>query len=289
MREVTGPPQTVASAIASVAGRLSQAGIERARAEAESLVRAAAGLTREALLLHPDAPISGDHARRLQDLAARRARREPLPYLLGHAEFYSLSFRVSPVAIVPRPETEALVEAAIERAGPRRACLAFDVGTGCGAIAVTLARHLPAVRVVATDLSRDALALARANCRRHGVERRVSLLCADLLASVRGPADFIVANLPYIATDEFAGLQPEVRDFEPRAALDGGHDGLGPIRRLSVQLSDHLSQGGFAALEVGAGHAPEAAKLLRAGRLSRVEIIADYAGIERVVIGWRQR
>ena len=288
MREAAQPPVTVASLITSVAKRLSQSGVDRARVEAESLLRSVTGLSREAVLLRPEAPVSAEHVRRLEALAARRARREPLPYLLGRAEFYSLSFRVSSAAIVPRPETEILVEAALERAGPRRPRLAVDVGTGSGAVAVALARHLPGMRVVATDISLDALRLARENCRRHGVQRRVSLLCADLLASVGVPADLIVANLPYIAADEFGGLPPEVRDFEPRAALDGGPDGLAPIRRLSVQLFDHLSEGAFAALEVGAGQASKVAKLLRAGRLSQVETIADYAGIDRVVIGWRR-
>ncbi|UCC67203.1 MAG: peptide chain release factor N(5)-glutamine methyltransferase [Armatimonadota bacterium] len=288
MREAIKPPSPVASAIASVAGRLSEVGIERPRAEAEALVRAVSGVSRESVLLHPDRRLSADQLSQLEALTARRAAREPLPYLLGEVEFYSLPFRVSPSAIVPRPETEILVEAAIERARAAGARRAIEVGTGCGAIAVALAQHLPQVRVTATDVSFPALLLARENCRRHKVGRRVSLICADLLAGVRGPADCILANLPYVRTDEFEQLEPEVRDFEPRAALDGGADGLGHIRRLCVQVFDHLADGGFAALEVGAGQASEAAKLLGAGRLSRIEVIADHAGIDRVVIGWRR-
>ena len=288
MREAIKPQLTVASAIASVAGRLSEVGIERPRAEAEALVRAVSGLSRESLLLHLDGRLSADQLSQLEALTARRAAREPLPYLLGEAEFYSLPFSVSASVIVPRPETEILVEAAIKRARAAGARRAVDVGTGCGAIAVALAQHLPQLWVTATDVSFRALLLARENCRRHNVGRRVSLICADLLAGLRGPADCILANLPYVRSDEFERLEPEVRDFEPRAALDGGADGFGPIRRLSVQVFDHLADGGFAALEVGAGQASEAAKLLRAGRLSRIEVIADYAGIDRVVVGWRR-
>ena len=215
--------------------------------------------------------------------------------MLGRAEFYSLAFRISTATIVPRPETEILVEAALQRASRQGAALAVDVGAGCGAIAIALAVHSPNLRVVAVDISRAALALAGRNCRLHGVGDRVARVQADLLSALGRPADFIVANLPYIRRDEFPSLQPEVRDFEPRAALDGGEDGLEVIRRLSVQLFDHLCPGGFAALEVGAGQAGEVANLLALARrpcgglarLERIEVIPDYAGIERVVIGWR--
>ncbi len=288
MQEMIGRGATAASAVADVAHRLSHAGVDRPRLEAEALVRAALGLSREGLLLRPEAQLSPPQRRRLEALATRRARREPLPYIIGETEFYSLPLRVSPSAIVPRQETEILVEAAIERAARTGARLAADLGTGCGAVAVALACHLPNLRVIAADVSFAALLLAGENCRRNNVAGRVSLLCSDLLSGLRAPVDCIAANLPYVRTDEFDSLQPEVRDFEPRLGLDGGPDGLGPIERLSVQLIDHLSDGGFAALEVGAGQAPEVAKLLRAGRLSEVETIADYAGIPRVVIGWRR-
>lgn len=215
-------------------------------------------------------------------------RGQPLPYLLGQAQFYGLPFRVTPAAIVPRPETEILVEAAMARAAAVGTALAVDVGTGCGAIAVTLAKHLPGMRVAAVDISLDALRLTRENCRTHQVEGRVAVVCGDLLARIRAQADCIVANLPYVRRGEFADLQPEVRDFEPRRALDGGEDGLAVIRRLSGQLWEHLRTGGFAGLEVGAGQAPEVEKLLQAGGLTGVEVIADYAGIERVVTGWRR-
>ena len=293
MREATGRAVTgavtVERAIGSSAEQLSQAGIERPRAEAEALVAAASGLSRESLLLRPGTSLSPQQLDRLEALTVRRAARKPLPYVLGEVEFYSLALRASPSAIVPRPETEVLVEAAIARARSRRARLAVDVGTGGGAIAVALAHHLRGLRVVATDVSPEALRLAQANCERHALTGRVFLLCSDLLTAVRRPADCILANLPYVRSDEFQNLQPEVRDAEPRLGLDGGADGLALIRRLSAQLFDHLCDGGFAALEVGAGQAHEVAKLLRAGGLSEVEVIADYAGIDRVVVAWRRR
>lgn len=250
------------------------------------IVRAAAGLSSEELIRDPELLLSEDHAGRCDEWAARRAAREPLPYLVGRAEFYSRSFLVSPAAIVPRPETELVAEAAIERARRIGASLAVDVGTGSGALAITLAHEVPGLAVVATDISIAALCLARRNVELHELRQGVLLVCCDLLAAVGRPANCVVANLPYIAHDDFPQLAPEVRDYEPRLALDGGMDGLGIIRRLTAQLCDHLHKGGFAALEVGAGQAGAVAKLLLAAGLADVEVLRDYAGIERVVIGW---
>jgi len=279
-------PRTISAAITSVARELTTAGITHAGREAELLVAAVSGRSQEDLLVHPEAPLADDQERFLRSLASRRAAREPLAYLLGRTEFYSVSFQITPAAMVPRPETEILVEAAIARA-PETG-LAVDVGTGCGAIAISLALQIPGLRVVGTDISRKALALAKRNCDLHHLGDRVGLVAGDLLAAIGRPADLIVANLPYVGTDEFPALAPEVRDFEPRIALDGGEDGLRVIRRLSVELWDHLCPGGFAALEVGAGQATEVAKLLALAGLSQITVLPDYAGIDRVVIGWRE-
>ena len=264
---------------------LTSAGIGEARLEAELLVGEAVGRRREWLFLHPDEQLTDDQIARVECMLARRLNREPLPYILGRAEFYGLTFRITPAAIVPRPETEILVEAAVERARAIGAELAVDVGAGSGAIAVTLAKQLPQVRVMAIDVSLDALRLTRENSERQGVADRVHPVRSDLLGGIRGEFDCIVANLPYIPTQEFPSLQAEVREHEPRAALDGGDDGLALIRRLSVQLLGHLRTRGFAALEVGAGQAGEVTKLLEAGGLSGLEVLRDYAGIERVVLG----
>ena len=279
-------PPTARQAVAASAARLAEAAVESPRTEAELLVAEVLARTRGWLFLHPQAPLSPDQSARLQSLLDRRCRREPLPYLLGRTEFHGLVLHLTPAAIVPRPETEVLVEAAAARLAPGDGKLAADIGTGCGAIAVALAHQVPGLRVVALDLSLDALRLARRNSRRRQVADRVPLVCGDLLSPLRSRFDAVLANLPYIRTADFPHLQPEVRRFEPRLALDGGQDGLAVIRRLSRQLWCHLRTGGFAALEVGAGQAVEVANLLRAAGLSEVETVADYAGIARVVIGW---
>ena len=282
------PPATVGAALQITRERLFACGIQEAPLEAELLVAAAVGQSREWLLLHPEAPLSPRQEAELDSLVARRCRREPLPYLLGRAEFYGLSLFVTPEVLVPRPETELLVEAAAARARPLAARLAVDVGAGSGAVAVALAKELPRLRVIAVDLSLGALRVAQENARRHGVGERVLPVCADLLDALAEPADCLVANLPYVRTDEFPGLQPEVRDWEPRLALDGGPDGTGPIRRLCAQAWGHLRTGGVAAVEVGTGQAAEVANLLAAEGFQHVETLPDYAGIPRVVVGWRK-
>jgi release factor glutamine methyltransferase len=283
----SGKPQTVGQAVAAAARQFAGAGIDDAGLEAEVLVRTAAGLSRERLHAHPEESLPADAAADLASFISRRLAREPLPYITGEIEFYSLPFHITPAAIVPRPETEVLVEAAVARARQIGAGLVIDVGTGSGALAVVLARELPEARVAAIDLSRDALLLTRRNATRHGVASQVLLVQSDLLAGLRGHADCIVANLPYVRHGEFPALQPEVRDYEPRLALDGGEDGLEVIRRLAVRLREHLSLRGLAALEVGAGQAKAVANVLADGRLTNIEIVTDYAGIERVVIGRR--
>lgn len=283
------PARTVAGLVRDLTDRLGQAGIENARREAEVLVSAALDQAREWVLLHPDDRPSPELRRRLDALAQRRTQREPLAYVLGQVEFYSLPFRLSPDVMVPRPETEILAEAAIARARAVGPAWIVDVGTGSGVLAVVLARHLREARVAATDISLGALRVAGENAVRHQVADRVQTVCADLLSGFRRPVRAVIANLPYIRRDEFDDLQPEVRDYEPRLALNGGGDGLGMIRRLSGQLAEHVSPGGFAALEVGAGQARHVANLLAGQGFGDIEILPDYAGVERVVIGWRQR
>ncbi len=282
------PSPTAAAAIAHISRRLMQAGIERARVEAELIVRGAANLTAEELVRDPDLTLPSEQLARAQDWAARRAAREPLPYLLGRVEFYSREFRVSPAAIVPRPETEILAEASIQRMLGIGATLAADVGAGSGVLAITLAKEIPGLKVVATDISLDALHLAARNVEIHDVTDRVFPICSDLLTAIGKPLNCVVANLPYIARDDFPNLEPEVRDYEPRIALDGGMDGLGIIARLARTVCEHLHKGGFVALEVGAGQAKETANLLACGGLCDIEVLPDYAGIERVVIGWHR-
>jgi len=279
--------QTAGEALAWAAHRLAAAGIESARREAEILVREAMAFRREQFLAHPETPLSPLARRTLEEFVARRGAREPLPYILGRAEFFSLTFSVTPAVLIPRPETEVLVEESVARARAIGARVIADVGAGSGAIAVVLARELPQARILAVDISGEALAVTRENAMRHGVAARVLALRADLVSAVRGPVQAVVANLPYIKTEDLGGLQPEVRAFEPRAALDGGYDGLAAIRRLSATVASVLTPGGFAALEIGVGQADAVADLLVAGGLRDVERVRDYAGMERVVVGWR--
>ncbi len=274
---------TASSAIQTTTQRLRDARLESPRREAELLVRAVAGLSKERLLAHPETELTAEEASRLETLVARRLRREPLPYLVGSVEFYSLPFRVGPAALIPRPETELLAEEAIRRAPQAR--LALDVGAGSGALAVVLARELPQAVVIAIDLSREALRLTRENAHLHGVSDRVLPVQADLLTAVQAQAELIVANLPYIRRGDLEGLQPEVRDFEPRLALDGGQDGLEVIRRLGDQLPERVRPGAVVALEVGLGQAAAVEQILAAAGLVEVETVPDYAAIGRVVIG----
>ncbi|MBN2098308.1 MAG: peptide chain release factor N(5)-glutamine methyltransferase, partial [Dehalococcoidia bacterium] len=221
-------------------------------------------------------------------LVERRLRREPAAYILGRHEFYGIELYVDPRVLIPRPETELLVEAALafveRRFGKEWPCSVADVGTGSGAIGIALALHLPQAFIYATDVSPGATEVARLNCRRHGVEGRVELLLGDLLEPLSQPVDVIVANLPYVKDADILQLMPEIRDFEPVEALAGGADGLDRVRRLLARAQDHLLPQGAVMLEIGLGQAEAVASL--AGRLipkGKVDLIKDFAGIERVL------
>ena len=250
------------------------------RLEAEVLLAHVTGLTRTAILAHPERPLSPDERARYGDLLARRAAGIPLPYLTGRVEFFGLDFVVTPDVLIPRPETETLVELALER-GPRTV---VDVGTGSGCVAVALATHLPRARIYATDLSRAALRVAAENARRHGVADRIHFLQADLASPLRGPVDMLVSNPPYVAEEEWALLPESVREHEPHLALDGGPGGLRVVRRLLADAARLLRPGGILLVEIGAGQGPEAAALARAVfPPARVRIHPDLAGRDRVL------
>jgi release factor glutamine methyltransferase len=216
---------------------------------------------------------------------ARRQDREPLAYILGRREFYGLDFIVDRRVLVPRPETELLVERTLEWAGSRLCPLSLaDVGTGSGCVAVVLATHQPQATIHALDASADALEVARANVTRHALACRVHLLQSDLLEQLPQQVDAIVANLPYVRSGELETLQPEVRDYEPQAALDGGPDGLAPMRRLLSQAAHHLQPGGAIFLEIGAGQGKATTELARHHfPRSSVGVLPDYAGHDRVL------
>jgi len=256
-------------------------GVENARLEAEWLLCAATGLDRVGLYLNFEKPLNEGELAAYRALVARRARREPLQHILGSQEFHGLEFEVSPDVLIPRHDTETLVECALAKAPDARSVL--DVGTGSGCIAVTLARLLVAARVTASDISGPALAVARRNAERNGVE--VEFLRGSLFEPVSGRSfDLIVSNPPYIPTSDIDKLEPEVRDGDPRAALDGGPDGLDFYRALIPGAIVHLNPGGWLLLEVGIGQARDVAELFRqAGGYANVCSAPDPGGIERVV------
>jgi release factor glutamine methyltransferase len=221
-------------------------------------------------------------------LLARREGHEPVPYILGRKQFFGLDFEVSPAAIIPRPETEMLVEEAIAFARDRPAdqgVVIADIGTGCGAIAVTLAHLLPTARLIAVDQSADALALAQRNADLHRAIQPIKFLEGDLLGPLDSPVDLVVANLPYIPTGEWETLPPEIRDREPRQGLDGGPDGLRELRRLLAVAPGHLAEFGALVLEIGQSHGDAVAELAeKAFPDADIRIEPDLAGLDRMIV-----
>ncbi len=250
--------------------------------DAHVLLGAVLGTDRASLLAHPEAELSPEQAARYAEWVARCAAGEPVAYILGRRAFYDRDFVVTPDVLIPRPETELLLENALEWVGSR-ALAAADIGTGSGALAVTLAANRPQLTVYAVDVSLPALAIASGNAARH--HANVTFFHGDLLAPVieRGiRLELIMANLPYIATDELPDLA--VSRFEPRLALDGGTEGLDLILRLLEQLPQVANPGALTLLEIGAGQGAAVLRLARQVLMPRsAELIRDYAGLDRII------
>jgi len=258
-------------------------GIDTPRLDAELLLAATLGLDRVGVYVNFERPLQAEELASFREQVKRRAAREPLAYILGHAEFWSLSFLVTPAVLIPRPETELLVEASLPRLDGQARIL--DVGTGSGALAIALAHELPQCAVTAIDVSAAALAVAAENARRNGVAARIGFVQHDLMELPPGPFDLIVANPPYIPSGDLATLMPEVRDYEPRLALDGGADGLAAYRALAAQAGVALAPGGWLLVEVGTGQARAVQELFAGAGLQEIFVSRDLAGIERVVGG----
>ncbi len=256
---------------------LRAAGIDEPRLDAELLLAAATGWDRAHLAAHPDAELPAGASRRFAEMVRRRLRREPVAYILGRRGFRRLELAVDPRVLIPRPETELLVELALELCPDT----VLDVGTGSGAIALAIADELPECAVVAADTSPAALELARENAERTGLEARVELR-AGTLPPANGGFELVVANLPYVSEAEWSDLQPEVREWEPREALLAGADGLDAIRAVVPALAGMAE---VLALEVGAGQAAAAGDILCAAGFGAIEARPDLAGIPRVVVG----
>jgi len=272
---------TVLKVLEWTAGHLQQKGVDSPRLDAELLLAEVLQLDRVGLYLNYDRPLQAEELAAYRERVRRRAGREPLQYILGHCEFWSLPLTVSPAVLVPRADTEVLVEEALKRCPERGRVL--DVGTGSGAIALALASEKPQLQVAGLDASDAALAVARENAAALGLAGRVAMVQGDLFALPDGPWELLVSNPPYIPTAELAGLMPEVRDFEPRGALDGGADGLDCYRALAGQAATLLVPGGWLLVEVGQGQADAVAALFAAAGLMEIAVRNDYAGIPRVV------
>ena len=283
--------RSVRRALQEGAEFLSRAGIESARLDAELLLGKAVGHAREALYRDYQVILGAGEQRVYDSLLERRARGEPLAYITGEREFWSLPFYVTSEVLVPRPETEILIEVTLELAkkmAPRHTIRILDLGTGSGAVAVALAGELGAAEVWATDLSARALEVARTNAARHEVCDKIRFLQGDTLEPVKNRErifDLVVSNPPYVRRAELPRLTPEVRDWEPRLALDGGADGLDVYRRISQEAHLYLADGGFVALEIGADMGAEVCRLFAGtGYYDAPSVYQDYAGKDRVVV-----
>ena len=263
-------------------------GIESPRLDAEVLLSHILGRERIYLYVHFDEPLEPAELARYREAIKQRVQRVPVAYIIGEKEFMGLTFKVTEDTLVPRPDTEILVQAAIERLRARGDAPRFaDIGTGSGAICLSVLHFLPKAQADTVDISPAARAVAEENAAALEVADRVTFHTGDLLAPLAGQCyDAILSNPPYIPDGDIAALAPEVRLKEPHTALAGGKDGLDFYRRLTADAPAHLKDGGFLAVEVGIHQAAPVAALA-VPSFSRTEILKDYAGIERVVIAWK--
>lgn len=286
----SGETWTVLRVLTWTVARFGQEGLSSPRLDAELLLSHCLGVERVRLYMDHEKPLRPEELARYRELVRRRLQREPVAYITGTREFWSLPLAVSDRVLVPRPETETLVEQALRIVGELEldAPLVVDVGTGSGAVALALASELPRARVLALDVDPGALEVAAENARR--LELELTLLQGDLLDALpegAGPLDLVVANLPYVASGEIDGLQPEVARWEPRRALDGGPEGLDALRRLLPQAAARLGAGRGLALEIGAEQGVAVTRLCSEHGFEGVRVVQDLAGLDRVVCALR--
>lgn len=282
-------PQTIRCVLVSATQRLKAGGIDSARLDADVLLCHALRVEKSQLYVSLDEPLELSARHRFGDLLIRRLHHEPIAYITGCQEFWSLDFLVTPDVLIPRPETERLVEISLECAGAFDGDLLLrilDIGTGSGALAVTLAKELPRAQVLATDVSPAALEIARHNAARHQVADRIQFRASNLFDSIREHEfHIIVANPPYVRRSELPALAPEVSQWEPRTALDGGLDGLDYYRSIVGQGLRHLLPGGALIMEIGAAMGLEITELLgAAGNYTPPLVYQDYALKDRVIV-----
>lgn len=276
---------TVIQALKWTTGHLAANGVEPARLEAERLLSSATGLSRVDLYAQHDRLLEDDERARYREAIRRRLAGEPLQYIIGEVAFRRIVLKVQAGVFIPRPETEVLVDVALEllAGAPVRV---LDLCTGTGAVALSIAREQPGVSVVAVDLVEEAIACARANAQRLGLDGAVEVRAGDLFEAVRSGERFslIVANPPYVPADAIPELASEVRDHEPVAALDGGPDGLDLVRRILAGATDRLESGGWLVMEVDSGHAGKAASLAGDAGFKDVRVVQDLADKPRIVV-----
>ncbi len=281
---------TLRCALRVAAAQLTNAGVESPALSAEVLLRHVLGFEQSELYLRLDDRMGLQHRQRFQELLSRRVRREPVAYITGKKEFWSLDFFVNEAVLIPRPETELLVELALDcsrHLNPDKPIRIIDIGTGSGAIAVSLAKHLPEAEIWAVDVSGEALNVTQANAIRHHVMERLHLLQGDLFDALDNTGcvfDLLVSNPPYIRRAEMVTLPPEIREWEPLTALDGGDDGLEFYRRIIAAGPRFADDGGSMLLEIGSDMAGDVVDLFAgAGCYAPASIHRDYAGRDRVV------
>lgn len=285
---------TIASILKTVTPYLGERDCETPRLDAEVLLAHVLGVSRVELYTGYERPLLPAELQSYRELVKRRAGGEPAAYLVGIKGFYSLDFEVGPGVLVPRPETEILVSAAIEEAKSRKGIVkAVDIGTGSGCVAVALAVYAPGVEVIATEKSAEAAGYARRNVVRHNVQERVSIVEGELLEPLarmcaKAGLDIIVSNPPYVTEKEFENLPATVRKYEPREALVAGKDGTEYHRIIAEAAAEFLGAGGLLALEVGMGQADRVSRLISdTGQFREPRIVKDFSGIERVVVAGR--
>ncbi|MFK7819395.1 MAG: peptide chain release factor N(5)-glutamine methyltransferase [Planctomycetaceae bacterium] len=271
-------------------GYLRENGSDSPRLDAEILLAHSCGWERIHLYTNYDKPLSPDQRGRMRDFIQRRAKAEPVAYLVGFREFFGLDFSVNSAVLIPRPDTETLVRTALDVLKERSTSNVLDIGTGSGCVAVAIAVNCPGANVTAVDISPEALAIASVNADKHNMSDRIRLLQSDVFSGVPDEKfEVIVSNPPYIRADEMPGLDADVRDHEPTGALVGGTDGLDIVRQIIAQSPGYLTDDGHLMLEVDGQQAEPVAELLKRAGFQNVGIEKDLSGIQRVVYGNRSQ
>ena len=271
------------AAIDSAAIRFRDAGIANERREASSLLAFVLGREDVFMIAHPEYELSKSEAAAFENVVKRRALREPFHYIVGRKEFYGLEFEVAPGVLIPRPETEILVEAATSIMSGTESPAFYEIGVGSGCISVSILQNVNTARAVSVDISETALSVTARNADRHGVAGRLTLRKADVFEALFGAFDLIVSNPPYIEDGDLESLQTEVGGFEPHTALFGGRDGLDIIKRIVAEAPEFLKSHGFLLIEIGFGQAGSVKELFAAAVWESVEFLPDLQGISRIV------